>query len=272
MITQSLKRTKAKKMKMDNLKKYSVFLGLLVMALSLMSAPALAGEGITSSRDISKDTVSAGDTFSVTVVLSSTGSYTASLIDEDLPAGWNVGTVQAGGAIFRESTFEWVWLGRILPGESNTLVYEVTVPSNEKEGSYNIDGETSVSETVINENGEEESHIISIPISGDNTINVIGSSFSESTNDPDNTSSGISSSTGTSTSSIETVSEDVVELIEEENDADSIIEDESAEEVATDEVSQSDVQNQDSEPKTPGFEMILAVSGVLMAVYMARKH
>jgi hypothetical protein len=117
---------------MDNLKKYSVFLSLLFIALSLMSAPALAGEGITSVRDISKDTVSAGDTFIVTVGLSSTGSYEGLAIDEDLPAGWTVSTVQDGGAIFKESTLEWIWAAPILPGDSRNLVYEVTVPSNEK--------------------------------------------------------------------------------------------------------------------------------------------
>ncbi|WP_305063825.1 PGF-CTERM sorting domain-containing protein [Methanococcoides sp.] len=254
-------------MKMDNLRKYSVFLGLLVIALSLMSAPVLAGEGITGSRDISKDTVNAGDTFSVTIVLSSTGSYAAPTINENLPAAWTVSTVQGEGAVFKESNFEWMWFGFINPGESKTLVYEVRVPSNEKEGSYNIDGEVSVSETVINENGDEEPHSILVPISGDNTINVAGSSSSESTNDPKDP-----SSTETSTSSIETISEGALEVSEEENDADPIIENESAEEVATDEGSSTDVQYQDSEPKTPGFELIFAVIGLLMSVYLSKRY
>jgi hypothetical protein len=252
---------------MFNLKKYSVFLSLLVIALSLMSVPALAGDEISCSRDISTDSVSAGDTFAVTVVLSSTGAYSCPVINEELPAGWTVNTVQDGGAIFKESTFEWMWLASIIPGESKTLVYEVTIPSNEKEGSYNINGEASVSETVIDENGDDEPPRISIPISGDNTIIVTGSSSSENTNDYN-----VPSSTETSTSSIETISEGALEVSEEENDADSIIEDESTEEVATDEGSSTDVQYQDSEPETPGFELIFAVIGLLMSVYLSKRY
>jgi hypothetical protein len=249
---------------MVNLKKYSVFLSLLVIALSLMSAPALAGEGITSGRDISKDTVSAGDSFIVTVGLSSTGSYEGPAIDEDLPAGWTVSMVQDGGAIFKESTHEWIWTAPILPGDSRNLVYEVTVPSNEKEGIYNIHGKASVRASSGN--------ILSIPIVGDNTITVTGSSSSGNTDDPEYSSSGISSSTGTSTSPTETILEDTVEVNEEESNVDPVIEEEPVEKLANAEVSQDDVQYQDSEPKTPGFELIFAVVGLLMSVYLSKRH
>jgi hypothetical protein len=55
---------------------------------------------------------------------------------------------------------------------------------------------------------------------------------------------------------------------EEESNVDPVIDEEPVENLANAEVSQDDVQYQDSEPKTPGFELIFAVVGLLMSVYV----
>ncbi|WP_135609483.1 PGF-CTERM sorting domain-containing protein [Methanococcoides sp. AM1] len=227
-----------------------------------MSSPALADEGITVGRDISEDTVSAGDSFIVTVSLSSTDSYKAPMIDEDLPEGWTVSMVQDNGALFKESTHEWMWSGHILPGESRDLVYEVTVPSSEKAGTYIIHGKASFYTS--------SDEYISVPIIGDDTITITGSSSSGNTGNTDDSSSTVSSLTDTSTSSAEIIPEESVEVNKEESNVDPVTGGEPVGELENTEVSRDDVQSQDSEPNTPGFELIMAVSGLLMSLFCVK--
>ncbi|NPE28729.1 hypothetical protein HNV12_12330 [Methanococcoides sp. SA1] len=261
----------------NNFKKYSVLLSLLVIALTLMSIPALAEGDIACIRDISTNTISSGDTFTVTLTLSSTGSYTAPKVIEELPEGWTIRSVQDDGALFKNN--EWVWVGPIGAGESRILKYEVTVPENENEGIYNINGEESVSsggnKTII-ENGETvfEYNNIKAITSGDKTITVTGTASSEDNDANEESSSGFvpappkatSESEPSSTSSTESTSTAGTASLEETSS------DQPPMKAVEDNTNEFDTEDQDSEMKTPGFELVFAIGGLLLAVFFLKRY
>ncbi|MEA1893825.1 MAG: hypothetical protein U9N36_01220, partial [Euryarchaeota archaeon] len=98
---------------------------------------------ISATRDISDRTVEAGSTFVVTITLTANEDIQAPMMDENLPTGWAVTVVDNGGAAYRTSTTEWVWMTAMSSGETRTVVYEVTVPAGTTPQDYDITGQTS---------------------------------------------------------------------------------------------------------------------------------
>jgi|GEM_PF-2019750 len=134
-----------------------------IVLLSVASAtPAMAAGEITATRDISIQEVSLGDTFTVTVTITANQEIEALALDEDLPGGWEVTRVSDDAAAFKESTTEWIWTVRLSAGDSKTVIYNVTVPSDAEEGTYYITGNASAYK------------INPIAVGGETEVNVTG--------------------------------------------------------------------------------------------------
>ena len=134
-----------------------------IVLLSVASAtPAMAAGEITATRDISIQEVSLGDTFTVTVTITANQEIEALALDEDLPGGWEVTRVSDDAAAFKESTTEWIWTVRLSAGDSKTVKYKVTVPSDAEEDTYYITGKVSAYK------------INPIAVGGETEVNVTG--------------------------------------------------------------------------------------------------
>ncbi len=132
-----------------------------MLILFLSAGPALADSGLTGDRSISPTTVSPGDTFQVSVTISSDRTETAPAIDEDLPDGWIVTEVDYCFATYRENGNEWIWPREFSPNVPEmTIIYNVTVPSTQQRGLYNIKGNVSAYGTGM------------IPITGDGQVTI----------------------------------------------------------------------------------------------------
>jgi GH25 family lysozyme M1 (1,4-beta-N-acetylmuramidase) len=119
------------------------------------------GVAITATRDISPQQVMNGSTFSVTVTITANQDIYAPILDEDPPTGWSVTPVQNDGATFKESEIKWLWTASLSEGDSKTVIYNVTVPSDTTPEDYVILGNVSAY-------GVEP-----IVVGGDSTITII---------------------------------------------------------------------------------------------------
>ncbi len=86
------------------------------------------------------DTTLAGETFRVTLEIRANESFNGLGVDENLPEGWTVTTVDNGGARFKPDALQWVFLENVLPEETRTITYDVIVPENAQPGVYNFNG------------------------------------------------------------------------------------------------------------------------------------
>jgi hypothetical protein len=93
----------------------------------------------TATRSISLNSVAPGETFTVTVTVVIDENIIGLGLDEDLPSSWTVTPVNNDGAAYSALETAWLWL-TTSAGETKTVVYEVTVPSDASPGPYNIDG------------------------------------------------------------------------------------------------------------------------------------
>jgi hypothetical protein len=119
------------------------------------------GAAITATREISPQQVMNGSTFAVTVTIIANQDIYAPILDEDPPTGWSVTPVQNDGATFKESEIKWLWTESLSKGDSRTVIYNVTVPSDTEPKDYTITGNVSAY------------GIEPITVGGDNTITVI---------------------------------------------------------------------------------------------------
>jgi hypothetical protein len=111
----------------------------------------------------------------VTVDITTDQDIDVLVLDEDFPvmdgtAGnltnetirlWNVTSVDSDGAIFKNSTAEWIWLSTLSGGENCTVVYNVTLPLNLTGGIYEISGNVSAYEVnATGVNGESGVYVM----------------------------------------------------------------------------------------------------------------
>jgi len=120
---------------------YVLAIGIVLFSVFVM--PVTATGEMTATRDISIQTVKPGDTFTVTVTIVANKEVEAPALDEDLPEGWEVISVENDGGIFKESTVEWIWTEKLSAGDSKTVIYNVTVPLDAETGTYYINGHVS---------------------------------------------------------------------------------------------------------------------------------
>ena len=96
---------------------------------------------ISATRNISNRRVDPGSTFTVTLEL--TANAVAPGIEENFPAGWTITPVDNGGALYKASTVEWVWTAAMSSGETKTVTYNGTRPTDAMSQDYYITGHVS---------------------------------------------------------------------------------------------------------------------------------
>jgi len=137
---------------------------IAIVVLSLVMMPQAAAAvpgGLSAVRGISEQTVEPGSMFTVSVTLTANEDVVAPALDEDLPDGWTVMENNSGGAYYKESTSEWIWLDNMSIGDTNAVVYDVTVPVDAEPQEYEIAG--TVSAYLVNP----------INVSGESTVEVV---------------------------------------------------------------------------------------------------
>ncbi|AKB74240.1 Cell surface protein [Methanosarcina lacustris Z-7289] len=137
-------------LKVKNRLKISNFIsGFILILFFAVTILPVSASGIEASREISAGTVYAGGTFTVTVHIQTDQYIEAPTLDENLPAGWDVTTIENAGATFqnsetfKKSTLEWIWVESLQAGGGKTVVYRVTVPSASEPGNFTISGNVS---------------------------------------------------------------------------------------------------------------------------------
>lgn len=122
-------------------------IGLVVLIiLTLLSSPVLAANEVTVSRAISRDTVNPGDTFTVTIRLTTNQELSALSLEETIPDGWDMSERNSGRFTYSSVSNQWIWsdtTSNITSGTSASITYDVTVPESASEGSYSIEGYAS---------------------------------------------------------------------------------------------------------------------------------
>ena len=88
---------------------------------------------------------------STLVSITVTNNETQSLIlDEDIPANWTLTPVDNAGATFKPSEHKWLWSSVAFPaGETKTVVYNLTVPSDATAQDYYLSGVIKNSSGII---------------------------------------------------------------------------------------------------------------------------
>ena len=109
-----------------------------------MVAVNVCEEPISATRDISDQRVEPGSTFTTTLTLTANvDDVQAPALDENLPAGWTITPVDSGGAVYKAATTEWVWMVAMPRGETKTVTYNVTIPTDAASQDYHITGYAS---------------------------------------------------------------------------------------------------------------------------------
>jgi len=72
----------------------------------------------------------AGDTFRVRVELKADQDLYGVGLCEEVLSSWRVMPIENDGFLYKESSTQWVFLGKVPTGTTKTIVYEVTVPQN----------------------------------------------------------------------------------------------------------------------------------------------
>ncbi|WP_135609481.1 PKD domain-containing protein [Methanococcoides sp. AM1] len=135
---------------------------MVFFVLISVSMPAMAAGELSATRSISTSEVVPGDTFRVFVTLSINSAISSPAVKENLPDGWNLTVIDdAGASIFKESALEWVFVSLFNAGESRTIIYDVTVPSDTPEGSYTISGAYSANEIPYSSTFGDEEIVVS---------------------------------------------------------------------------------------------------------------
>jgi PKD repeat protein len=102
--------------------------------------PAVVTVRRTITGPIAPNRVPAGSAFQVTVTIKIHQAVNGLGLDEDLPQGWRVGSVETGGAIFKGSETQWLWFQTLNPGDTLKVIYNVTVGSGTAAGIFTING------------------------------------------------------------------------------------------------------------------------------------
>ncbi len=103
-----------------------------------------------------------GQTFRVRVDLQVTVRLNGLGLDENVPEGWTVKPIENSSAELRLEDAQWLFSEVLEPGTVKTILYEVTVPSNQRAGTFRIDGTVS-----------SASPQLSLPVTGDTQIEVL---------------------------------------------------------------------------------------------------
>ena len=98
-------------------------------------------------RQIEKESLSPGESTNITIRISGIMSN-ALVLQELIPAGWNLSRISDDADGFKSSTNEWIWFN-ISPGINKTVIYKITKPSDAANATYYINGTISASSGMI---------------------------------------------------------------------------------------------------------------------------
>jgi len=140
-------------------KEVSMVVAILFILVFVLPVISTHGEAtsptFTATRDIiCKDDITPGSTFKVQVTLNQNlnQNETDFELDEKIPTDWTVVSADSAGAIFDASDLKWTWKS-VSAGETKTVSYEVAVPSNSTEKSYQISGVITASNATATDVG-----------------------------------------------------------------------------------------------------------------------
>lgn len=112
--------------------------GTVSKAISVRSAAVMVRRQI--SAPIAPNRVPAGSAFQVTIIIKVNQTINGLGLDEDLPKGWRISSVETSGAVFKGSEAQWLWFQTLNPGQIVKAVYNVTVPTGTPAGIFRIEG------------------------------------------------------------------------------------------------------------------------------------
>ncbi|WP_245859655.1 PKD domain-containing protein, partial [Methanosarcina spelaei] len=148
------------------MKKITLLAFLSIFLLIGLASPALAAD-ITGERTLNTTGVKAGESFRVTLNVTVSGGTLYSLgIDENLPDGWTVTTVQNDGMTYDAENIQWGLIDDMSSGKK-TVIYDVFVPATEETGTYLITGKISGKEWTDGDEIERQNNI-----TGDTNVTV----------------------------------------------------------------------------------------------------
>jgi hypothetical protein len=112
-----------------------VALTLVLSVLSTAAAVPQPDGTIGMEQTAAQGTVAPGETVSFDATINASG-YNAPAMSVDLPDGWTITEQESedGGATYKPSTNEWVWLS----GGEHTVEYTVAVPDDASAGDYTV--------------------------------------------------------------------------------------------------------------------------------------
>lgn len=113
---------------------------------------------VNANRKINKESLRLGKSTNITILINSNANQSL-ILQELIPAGWNLTRILDDADGFKDSSNEWVWLN-VSSGATKTLTYKLTSPEDADIGTYYING------TITTQNGE-----IKI-VEGKNTITL----------------------------------------------------------------------------------------------------
>lgn len=111
---------------------------------------------------IPPDEILPGRMFRVTVQITVNVRMNGLGLDENLPVGWQVKTIDDSTARMRAEDLQWLFFETLEPGTRKTIVYEVTVPEDAKAGTYQVDGAISSASPQMN-----------VAVEGDTQIKIL---------------------------------------------------------------------------------------------------
>ena len=129
--------------------------------ITITGPPVVASA--SASRDIQIQTLTPGGSTLVNIAV--TNNVTQSLIlDEDIPVNWTLTPVDNAGATFKPSENKWLWSSAAFPaGETKTVIYNLTVPSDAAAQNYSLSGVIKNSSGVIDTVKGEDTVTVTAP-------------------------------------------------------------------------------------------------------------
>lgn len=148
--------------------------------ISLLSITTVAtAEEVSVVRSISKSEIDAGDSFVVSIGITTNEELSMLGLKETIPEGWLVEKKDSDEFMYSDAANEWLWAdfsSNVSSGTTSTIEYTVTVPGTTQSGQYEISGLVSGIKSQDNE-GEKFSYTVS----GDTQIVVSGTDDAIST-------------------------------------------------------------------------------------------
>ncbi|MFB6285633.1 MAG: PKD domain-containing protein [Candidatus Bipolaricaulia bacterium] len=102
-------------------------------------------------------------TFRVTIDLQVNVPVNGLGLDENVPDGWSVTVVENSTAQLRSDELQWLFSETLEPGDTRTIVYDVTVPEFDNPGTFQLEGTVSSASPNLNVAVEGDTDVEIVP-------------------------------------------------------------------------------------------------------------